>query len=181
MWAHGTTLVSMAKAFGREWMIGCMCHVWACACVSVYSLQQSLGWSLHFINKSVKKQSIVCWTVRTMFGDLKVCPTLNSEMKYSSLNCPNQVGWILHWTVPTKLGELILCPIKNRLKQWKGYMSIVCWQVWAACASSTMMTGVRCHALVRRKSHQWHATAATSAQWQPLALCWLLVVAQVIC
>ena len=91
-WACGTAMASIAEAFGREWTIGYLCHVWTCAHVSVCSLHNKVqAESLHLINKSVKKRSIVCRFVWTMFGDLKVRPTLSSEIKYSSSNCPNQV------------------------------------------------------------------------------------------
>ena len=75
-----------------------------CTCVCVQPAQWGSGWSLHLINKSVKKRSIVCRTVQTMFSDLEVRPTLNSETKYSSLNCPN--------------------PVKNRLNRHTIHM---CW------------------------------------------------------
>ena len=60
---------------------------------------------MHLIDKSVKKRRILRRTVRTMFGDLDVRPTLNLETKYSSSNCP------------TMFGELIVRPVKNRLKR----------------------------------------------------------------
>ena len=62
-----------------------------CTRVCVQPTQWSLGLSLHLIHKSAKKWSIVRQTVRTMFNNLKVHAILNLEMKYSSLNCPNQV------------------------------------------------------------------------------------------
>ena len=46
---------------------------------------------VQLINKSLKKRNIVRQTVQTMFSDLKVRLTFNSEMRYSSSNCPNQV------------------------------------------------------------------------------------------
>ena len=63
-----------------------------CVGVCVQPAQWSSGRSLHLINKSVKKWSIVHRTVRTMFGDLDVRPTLNLETKCSSSNCPNYVN-----------------------------------------------------------------------------------------
>ena len=62
----------------------------------------NLGRSLHFIDKSVKKQSIVCWTARTNSGKLEVGLTLNSQST-------------VHQSVWIKFGELTVCPIKNRL------------------------------------------------------------------
>ena len=62
-----------------------------CMRVCVQLAQWNLGRSLHLINQSVKKWSIVRRTVWTMSGDLDVRPTLNSETKYSSLNCLNHV------------------------------------------------------------------------------------------
>ena len=74
-----------------------------CTHVCVQPAQRSLGWSVLLIKKSVKKRSIVHWTVQTMFSDLEVRLSLNSETKHSSSNCPNHIG------------ELIVRPVKNRL------------------------------------------------------------------
>ena len=107
MWAHGTVMASMAEAFGGEWTIVCMCHVWTYAHMSLYSLHDDI-WAeacislisqlrnkvlfiklstpcsamYKFVWHSVQKRSIVHWTVWTMFGKLTVHSVKNRLYSY---------------------------------------------------------------------------------------------------
>ena len=52
-----------------------------CVCICVQPAERSLGLSLHLINKSVKKWSMVLWTVWTIFGNLKVHLTTEAQFR----------------------------------------------------------------------------------------------------